>query len=140
MRSPREVVEAWVAAFNAGDLAGLAALYAEDAINHQVAYWPLSGRAAIMAMLRMDFARATMVCVPEALYEDGDWAILEWSDPLGVRGCGFFRVVNGRIVVQRGYFDRLAFYAAQGIGLAEAARAEAKLGNRATDTKGRETP
>jgi limonene-1,2-epoxide hydrolase len=139
MMSPSDVVRAWVAAFNAGDLAALAALYAENAINHQVAYGPLVGREAIMAMLRMDFARATMVCVPEALYADGDWAILEWSDPLGVRGCGFFHVVDGRIVLQRGYFDRLAFYAAQGIGLEEAARAEAELARQATGPKGSET-
>jgi limonene-1,2-epoxide hydrolase len=139
MTLPRQVVEAWVAAFNAGDLTALAALYAEDAINHQVAYGPLLGREAIMAMLRMEFARATMVCVPEALYEDGDWAILEWSDPLGVRGCGFFRVVDGRIVLQRGYFDRLAFYGAQGIGLEDAARAEAELAIQATRLKGSET-
>lgn len=125
--SPKAVVSAWVAAFNAGDLAALGALYAEDAVNHQVAYGPLSGRAAIMAMLQMDFARAAMVCVVENLFADGEWAILEWSDPLGVRGCGFFRVVDGLIVFQRGYFDRLAFYAAQGISLEDAARAEAQL-------------
>lgn len=125
--TPRDVVLAWVAAFNAADLDALAALYAVDAINHQIAYGPLAGREAIMAMLRMDFARATMACVPESLFEDGDWAILEWSDPLGMRGCGFFHVLDGQIVLQRGYFDRLAFYAVQGIGLEEAARAEAAL-------------
>jgi limonene-1,2-epoxide hydrolase len=126
-------VEAWVAAFNAADLDALAALYAEDAINHQVAYGPLAGRDAIMAMLRMDFARATMVCVPQALFEDGEWAILEWSDPLGLRGCGFFHVVGGQIVLQRGYFDRLAFYAAQGIGFEDAVRAEAELTSKRPD-------
>jgi limonene-1,2-epoxide hydrolase len=133
MTSPRAVVEAWVAAFNAGDLAALAVLYAEDAVNHQLAYGPLTGRDAIMAMLRMDFGRAKMVCVPEALFEDGEWAILEWSDPLGLRGCGFFHVVDGQIVMQRGYFDRLAFYASQGIGLEDAARAEAALAGRRQD-------
>lgn len=131
MISPRDVVLAWVAAFNAGDLAALAGLYAKDAINHQMAYGPLVGRDAIMAMLRMDLTRATMVCVPEALFEDGEWAILEWSDPLGLRGCGFFHVVGGQIILQRGYFDRLALYGTQGIGIEDALRAEAQLaGNR----------
>jgi limonene-1,2-epoxide hydrolase len=127
MMTPKDVVRAWVVAFNAGDLIALEQLYGEDAINHQVAYGPIAGREAIMTMLRMDFARATMVCVPEALFEDGEWAILEWSDPLGMRGCGFFHVIDRQIVHQRGYFDRLAFYAAQGIGLDDAARAEAAL-------------
>jgi limonene-1,2-epoxide hydrolase len=125
--TPRAVVEAWLAAFNAGDIEALAALYAEDAINHQVTYAPLHGRAAIRAMFDMEFARATMVCIPEAIFEAGDWAILEWSDPLGVRGCGFFEVRDGRIVRQRGYFDRLAFYAAQGIDIATAAQTEADM-------------
>ncbi len=61
-----------------------------------------------------------MVCQVENLFEDGEWAILEWSDPLGVRGCGFFQVKNGQIVFQRGYFDKLSFFRAQGIPLEEA--------------------
>ncbi len=118
------VVRAWVAAFNAGDIDRLTGLYAEEAVNHQVVYAPLAGRAAIRAMFEMEFARATMLCIVEALHEAGDWAILEWSDPLGVRGCGCFEVRDGLIVRQRGYFDRMAFYAAQGIGFAEAERTE----------------
>lgn len=38
-----------------------------------------------------------------------------WSDPLGLRGCGFFHVRDGRIVHQRGYFDQLSFFRAQGL-------------------------
>lgn len=33
----------------------------------------------------------------------------EWRDPLGLRGCGFFQVVNGKILFQRGYWDKLSF-------------------------------
>jgi hypothetical protein len=36
---------------------------------------------------------------------DGDWAALEWIDPDGLRGCGFFHVRGGLIVQQRGYWD-----------------------------------
>jgi hypothetical protein len=56
-----------------------------------------------------------MQCTVENLFEDGEWAILEWSDPNGLRGCGFFRVRDGRIVVQRGYFDQLSFFRLQGL-------------------------
>lgn len=45
--TPREVVELWVQAFNRTDTDGLAALYSEDAVNHQVAEAPRQGRAAI---------------------------------------------------------------------------------------------
>ena len=50
-----------------------------------------------------------MACVVENLLEDGEWATLEWYHPLGLRGCGFFRVREGRIALQRGYRDRPSF-------------------------------
>jgi limonene-1,2-epoxide hydrolase len=107
--SPKSVVTAWVDAFNRGDVAALASFYSERAVNHQVAEAPVEGRAAIRAMFAREFAAAKMTCIVENLFEDGEWAILEWRDPLGLRGCGFFRVVNGQIVFQRGYWDKLTF-------------------------------
>ena len=115
--SPRATVEAWVEAFNAADVDRLAALYAPDAVNHQVVEDPIEGREAIRAMFAREFALAEMVCLVEAIYEDGDWGILEWRDPLGLRGCGFFHVRDGRIVFQRGYWDRLSFLRQHGLPL-----------------------
>jgi len=106
---PRELVRHWVDAFNRADVDALTAFYAEDAINHQVALEPVVGRAAIRAMFAREFASATMVCIPEVIHEAGDVIALEWKDPLGLRGCGFFTVVNGLITFQRGYWDRLSF-------------------------------
>ncbi len=115
--APRTVVAAWVEAFNRKDVEALAALYAEDAVNHQVAEAPVEGREAIRAMFAAGFAAAEMVCIVENLFEDGEWAILEWRDPLGLRGCGFFHVVDGRIAFQRGYWDKLSFLRQHGLPL-----------------------
>ncbi|HEU4522611.1 MAG TPA: nuclear transport factor 2 family protein, partial [Thermoanaerobaculia bacterium] len=106
---PKDVVRAWVDAFNAQDVDRLASLYTETAINHQVVDEPLQGREAIRTMFSEGFAAAKMVCIVENIFEDGDWAILEWRDPLGLRGCGFFYVPEGRIAFQRGYWDKLTF-------------------------------
>jgi limonene-1,2-epoxide hydrolase len=106
---PKELVTAWVKAFNRADTDTLAAFYSENAINHQVAEAPIEGREAIRAMFMDGFASAKMVCLVENIFEDGDWAMLEWRDPLGLRGCGFFHVVAGQIVFQRGYWDKLTF-------------------------------
>jgi ketosteroid isomerase-like protein len=114
---PRQLVRAWVAAFNRADPDALAALYAEDAMNHQVAESPVRGREAIREMFAAGFRSATMVCQVENIFEDGDWAILEWRDPLGLRGCGFFHIVDGLIVFQRGYWDKLSFLRAHGLPL-----------------------
>ena len=115
--APKTVVAAWVEAFNRKDVEALAALYAEDAVNHQVAEAPVEGREAIRAMFAAGFAAAEMVCIVENLFEDGEWAILEWRDPLGLRGCGFFHVVDGRIRFQRGYWDKLSFLRQHGLPL-----------------------
>lgn len=117
MTTPKALVAAWVEAFNRRDADALAAFYAEDAVNHQVAEAPVRGREEIRAMFAEGFATAEMVCLVENLFEDGDWAILEWRDPLGLRGCGFFHVVEGRIAFQRGYWDKLTFLRQHGLPL-----------------------
>lgn len=113
--SPRQIVEAWVEAFNRADVEALTGMYREDAINHQVANEPVVGRAAIRTMFAEGFAQAEMVCIPENIFEDGAWAILEWRDPKGLRGCGFFQTHDGKIAFQRGYWDKLSFQRLHGL-------------------------
>ena len=70
---------------------------------------PVKGRAAIARIFANEFAKADMVCILETLHEDGEWAFPDWRNPLGLRGCGFFHVVDGKIRTQRGYWDKLTF-------------------------------
>ncbi|TVM34267.1 nuclear transport factor 2 family protein [Oceanidesulfovibrio marinus] len=114
---PKELVTRWVEAFNAADAEAIAAFYAEDAVNHQVAESLVQGRDAIRDMFAREFASAEMVCLVENIFEDGEWAILEWKDPLGLRGCGFFHVQDDQIVFQRGYWDKLSFLRMHGLPL-----------------------
>jgi len=60
---PRELVVAWVEAFNRADVDALASFYQENATNHQVAEDPVQGRAAIREMFRKGFAATEMNCV-----------------------------------------------------------------------------
>jgi steroid delta-isomerase-like uncharacterized protein len=133
MRTPGEVVEAWVAAFNAGDALAATALYHEEAINLQVAMGEATvGRGAIYEEL-LAFFRAfpdTFTHI-ENLFQDGEWAILEWIGggtwqgefagmaPNGksftLRGCGFFQVSEGKIQFQRGYWDKATWFSQLGL-------------------------
>lgn len=116
---PKELVKLWVEAFNAGNAQRMPEFYAEDAVNHQVANAPVVGKAAITEMFAQEFANAEMTCIVENIFQDGEWAILEWKDPIGLRGCGFFHVVAGKIVFQRGYWDKLSFLKAHNLPLPE---------------------
>lgn len=112
---PRDVVRTWVDAFNRADVDSLSALYVEDAVNHQAPESLVVGRDEIRKMFESEFARAEMVCIVENIFQDGEWAILEWRDPLGLRGCGFFHIRDGKIESQRGYWDKLSFLRLHGL-------------------------
>jgi steroid delta-isomerase-like uncharacterized protein len=133
MRSAREVILAWVDAFNRRDAEAAAALYHDDATNLQVAIGqPLVGRAAILEDLRAFFrAFPDSFTKVEGMLEDGEWVALEWSGGgtwrgvLGgqsatgraftLRGSGFFHVVEGKIKFQRGYWDRATWFGQLGL-------------------------
>jgi steroid delta-isomerase-like uncharacterized protein len=124
-----------VAAYNRRDAYAAAKLYHEDATNLQVALGdPTVGRQAILDELLSFFdAFPDNFTRIENLFEDGEWAMLEWFGggtwrgefggmaPNGrsftLRGCGFFHVTDGRIRFQRGYFDRATWFDQLGIQL-----------------------
>jgi steroid delta-isomerase-like uncharacterized protein len=133
--TPKEVLCAWVKAWEEHDAHAVAALYHDDAVNHQVAAGePMVGRAAILADTA-EFFRAFPDSFThiENLFSDGEWAMLEWSGggtwkgeflgrpPNGksfrLRGCGFFHVVEGKIRFQRGYWDMATWAGQLGIDL-----------------------
>ncbi|PRX53679.1 nuclear transport factor 2 family protein [Flagellimonas meridianipacifica] len=106
---PKQLIEEWVKAFNEGNAEKISEFYQDDAINHQVTHQPVVGKTAIREMFQNEFNQADMTCIIENIFEDNDWGILEWKDPLGLRGCGFFQFENGKIKFQRGYWDKLSF-------------------------------
>ncbi len=113
--SPKETLLKWIDTFNSANASALAEFYADDAVNHQVVTDPVCGKKAIYQRFKEEFATAEMVCILENIFEDGEWAIMEWKDPKGFRGCGFFKIVDGKIVFQRGYMDKLSFLKLNGL-------------------------
>ncbi len=105
----RDILNLWIDYFNKGDAPKISGLYADDAINHQVVKEPVCGKNSIYEMFVSEFSNMTMICIPENIFEDRDWIILEWKDPNGLRGCGFFQILNEKIQFQRGYFDQNTF-------------------------------
>jgi ketosteroid isomerase-like protein len=106
---------------NTHESEALTKLYDEHATNVQVAIGkPLVGPQAILEDFRTFFSNIPdSFTKVENLFEDGEWAILEWSGggtfkPTGktfnLCGCGFFRVKEGKIVFQRGYWDKFTWF------------------------------
>jgi len=131
-KSPREVVCEWSEKFNCQDADGIAALYAPAAVNWQVNDAPVEGREAIHESFRVLFRAFPDIGHERVqVVQEGEWAVLEWDGwgthkgefaghpPSGrafrLRGCGFFQVRDGHIVLQRGYWDRNTWFRQIGI-------------------------
>jgi steroid delta-isomerase-like uncharacterized protein len=133
MLTPKQVVLEWVAAFNRHEIAAAAALYHDDSINIQIPIGePVLGRESIVGAFTGLFRGFPDTCAGvEHLFEDGEWAILEWSlrgthhgefaghPPSGrsfiLRGSEFFQVTEGKIRFQRGYWDKATWFKQLGL-------------------------
>lgn len=129
MKTPQEIAQAWLDAYNRRDADALIELYADDARNIQVAFGdePLTGRAALLENFTAFFrAFPDNFTNPVNIFVDGDWAIIEWRGggtftgalgefaPTGksfeLSGCGFLQVADGKIIFQRGYIDKQTWF------------------------------
>src|SRR5215204_6914374 len=98
MATPRDVIIAWVDALDRRDAHAAAALYLEDATVWQLpAAEPRVGRQATCEGLLAFFqAFPDAYTHLESLFEDGEWAILEWSGGGTWRGEFVGQPPNGR--------------------------------------------
>lgn len=133
MLSTIVLLQTWIDAFNLKDLDAVMACYAVDAVNYQVAAGkPVSGLANIRRH-NAEFFKGfpdSWAKIENLMY-DGDWAAWEWlgggtflgefygNKPAGksyeLRGCGFFKFKNDKIIYQRGYWDKHTWFSQIGI-------------------------
>lgn len=128
MLTPKQIATQWLAAFNMHDAAAAALLYHEDAVNLQIPIGePVRGRESIFsALVGLFRAFQDSRAEVETIFEDGEWAIIEWilagtfrdtfagHAPTGrsfvLRGSEFFQITQGKIHLQRGYWDRSTWF------------------------------
>ena len=118
MSRNEEIVRAFIAAFNANDLARIMAFFAEDAVYHNIPVQPVQGTAAIRAVLQGFMGMASEVdWVVHHLAETPDGVVLtERTDRFLVRDkwielpvMGAFALRDGRVAEWRDYFDMKQF-------------------------------
>ena len=129
----KQLLQNWIDAFQRWDTHAVVSCYADDAVNFQVA---AGGPSVGIEQIRIDTAEFFQG-FPDAwsrvdnLLGDGDWAAWEWlgggtftgefygNQPTGktfeIRGCGFFNFRDGKIVYQRGYWDKLSWFKQVGL-------------------------
>ncbi len=128
MSESKELIRKWINAFVRKDLEAVMDRYADDATNFQVA----AGEPAVgKEQIRKDTAEffrgfPDSYSNVENIVADADWAAWEWdgggtfsgefygASPTGksykLRGCGFFQFKDGKIIYQRGYWDKLTWF------------------------------
>lgn len=133
MADSKLLLRNWIDAFQRCDVDAVVGCYAQDAINLQIA----AGEPSVgVEQIRRD-TKAFFRGFPDAwsrienLMGDGDWAAWEWvgggtfsgefygNPPTGktfeIKGCGFFQFRDGKIVYQRGYWDKLSWFTQVGL-------------------------
>lgn len=119
----------WVAAYNSHNADDAAALYDEHVTNVQLPWEKaVQGREAMRATYLKVFQAFPDICVEvENLLEDGPWVVVEWrfhgtmrgefaghppnNSTFNMRGCELFQIVDGKILVQHGYWDKATMFA-----------------------------
>ena len=129
----KQLLQQWIDAFESKDIERVMECYAEDAVNFQIATGePAVGHERI-SLDNCEFFRGfpNAWARVENLIGDGDWAAWEWTGggtflgefygnaPTGrsfeIRGCGFFNFRDGKIIVQRGYWDKCSWFSQIGL-------------------------
>ena len=133
MSDSKRFLQNWIDAFQRRDLEAVVACYADDTVNFQVAAGEPSVGIEQIGRETAEFFRG----FPDAwsrvenLMGDADWAAWEWvgggtfagefygNRPTGktfeIRGCGFFNFRDGKIIYQRGYWDKLSWFKQVGL-------------------------
>ncbi len=133
MNNSKELLQKWIEAFQRCDVDAVLDCYADDAVNFQVA----AGEPSVGKMqIRLD-TEEFFKGFPDAwsrvenIMSDGDRAAWEWvgggtftgefygNEPTGrsfeIRGCGSFQFKNGKIIYQRGYWDKHSWFSQIGL-------------------------
>jgi len=131
--TPKEVAQRWVAAYNSHDPDAAAALYDNDVTNDQFPWGKtVTGRDAMRSTYSHIFRAFPDIRVEiENLTEAESRAVVEWrfsgtmkgefagfpptNRSFNLRGCEVFEIVDGRIRLQRGYWDKATLFDQLGI-------------------------
>ena len=131
--NPKQTALNWAAAYNRHDPDDAAAFYSDQVTNVQLPWAnAVHGRAAMRSTFVKVFEAFPDIKVElENVFGEGPWVAVEWrfkgtmvgefaghppnNSSFEMRGCEVFQVAGGKIVAQRGYWDKATMFAQLGI-------------------------
>lgn len=122
--TPKQVALKWIEAYNSHNPDSAASLYDEKVTNIQLPWGKsVQGREAMRSTYQNVFRAFPDIHI-EALniIEEGSWVVVEWNfsgtmkgpfaghspnnNKFNMRGCEIFQIVDGKILIQHGYWDK----------------------------------
>lgn len=122
--SPRQIALKWIEAYNSHNPVLATSLYDENVTNSQLPYGkPVQGRDAMRSTYENIFQAFPDINIEaENIIEHESWIVVEWifrgtmqgefaghspnNNKFSMRGCEVFQIVDGKIFIQRGYWDK----------------------------------
>lgn len=127
-QTPKQIAKKWIEAYNSHDLDVVISLYDENVTNTQFP-WAKSvqGREAMRnTYVNVFKAFPDIYIEAENIVEELTWAVVEWrfsgtmkgefagnapnNNCFSMQGCEIFQIVNGKILIQHGYWDKATMF------------------------------
>ncbi len=122
--TPKQIALKWIEAYNGHNPDTIVSLYDENVTNIQFP-WGKSvhgGEAMRLTYQNVFHAFPDIHIEAENIIEEGPWVVVEWNfrgtmkgefaghapngNEFSMRGCEIVQVVNERIIIQHGYWDK----------------------------------
>lgn len=122
--TPKQIALKWIEAYNSHNSDTAASLYDENISNTQLPYGKtVQGREAMRKTYENIFRAFPDIHIEaENIIEQDSWVVVEWvfsgtmkgefaghspnDNRFSMRGCEIFQIVNGKIFIQHGYWDK----------------------------------
>lgn len=123
-QTPKQIALKWIEAYNSHNPDTAASLYDENVTNIQFPWGKsVQGREAMKLTYENVFRAFPDIRIEaENIIENGIWVVVEWNfsgtmkgefaghaptgNKFSMRGCEIFQIVNGKIFIQHGYWDK----------------------------------
>lgn len=122
--TPKQIALKWIEAYNSHNSDTAASIYDENVTNIQLPYGKtVQGREAMKKTYENVFQAFPDIQIETVhIIEQDTWVVVEWifsgtmkgefagyspnGNKFSMRGCEIFQIVNGKILIQHGYWDK----------------------------------